>query len=79
MKDKCFNDYSELYKELQDFYWEKIIKSSKNGYFTLNFISHLFNIDSYSKEEILSKFSEKGPKILEEEPKTFEKNIILYF
>ena len=71
--------YSELDKKLQDIYWEKIIKKSKNGYFTLNFISHLFNIDSYNKEEILQKFQDKNPKILEEDPKTFEKNIILYY
>lgn len=71
--------YSELNKNLQDIYWEKFIKRSKNGYFTLNFISHLFNINSYNKEEILQKFSEKDPKILEENPKTFEDNIILYF
>jgi hypothetical protein len=71
--------YSELNKKLQDLYWDKIIKNSKNGYFTLNFISNLFNINSYNKEEILNKFKEKEPKILEETPKTFEQNIILHF
>lgn len=71
--------YSEVNKDLQDFYWEKIIKNSKNGYLTLNFISHLFGINSYNKDELLQKFSVKNPKILEETPNTFEKNIILYF
>jgi hypothetical protein len=71
--------YSELNKELQDIYWDKLIKNSKNGYFTLNFISHLFNINSYSKDEILQKFSEKNPKVLEENPNTFENNVILYY
>jgi putative sugar O-methyltransferase len=71
--------YSELNKNLQDLYWDKIIRKSKNGYFTLNFISHLCGIDSYSKEEIISKFLEKNPKILQEIPNTFENNMILYF
>jgi hypothetical protein len=71
--------YSELDKELQDLYWDNIIKHSKNGYFTLNFISDLFNIDSYNKEELILKFSEKNPKIFDEHPNTFENNIILYF
>jgi putative sugar O-methyltransferase len=56
--------YSELNKDLQDLYWEKIIKKSKGGYLTLNFISHLFNIKSYNKEELLIKISEKNPEIL---------------
>lgn len=71
--------YSELSRELQDLYYEKVIKRSKNGYFTYNFISNLFNIDSYSKEEVFSKFSEKNLKIMDEYPNTFENNIILYF
>jgi hypothetical protein len=71
--------YSEVSRDLQNLYWEKIIKKSKNGYLTLNFISHLFNIDSYNQEDLLLKFSEKNPSILKEVPQTFEKNIILYF
>ncbi len=71
--------YSEVNKNLQDLYWEKIIKKSKHGYFTLNFISHLFGIESYNKEQLLLKFSEKNPKILDETPNTFENNIILYY
>jgi putative sugar O-methyltransferase len=71
--------YSELNKDLQDLYYEKIIKKSKNGYFTLNFISDIFGIDSYNKESLIEKFSEKSPKILLENPKTYENNIILHF
>jgi hypothetical protein len=71
--------YSELSRELQDLYYEKIIKRSKNGYFTYNFISELFNIDSYSKEEVFNKFSDKNLKVMNEYPNTFENNIILYF
>jgi putative sugar O-methyltransferase len=71
--------YSELSRELQDLYYEKIIKRSKNGYFTYNFISELFNIDSYSKEEVFNKFSDKNLKVMNEYPNTFENNMILYF
>jgi hypothetical protein len=71
--------YSELGKNLQDLYYDKIIKRSKNGYLTYNFISNLCNIDSYNKEEIFDKFSEKNIKILDETPKTFEDNLIIYF
>jgi putative sugar O-methyltransferase len=71
--------YSELDKSLQDLYYEKIIKNSKNGYFTLNFISDIFKIESYNKEDLLKKFSDKNFKLLEENPNTYEDNIILYF
>jgi|688.fasta_scaffold507633_2 putative sugar O-methyltransferase len=71
--------YSELTKETQDLYFDKVISRSKNGYFTLNFISHIFNVDSYNLEELKSKFGEKNPKLLNEEPSTFENNVILYF
>lgn len=71
--------YSELTKELQDLYYEKIIKKAKHGYFTLNFISHLFNIDSYNLNELLVMFGNKSCKIMEEIPSTYENNKILYF
>jgi hypothetical protein len=71
--------YSELNKDLQDLYYDKIIKRSKNGYLTYNFISNICNIDSYNREEVFNKFAEKNIKILEEIPKTFEDNLIIYF
>lgn len=71
--------YSELTKELQDLYYDKIIKRSKNGYITYNFISEVFNIDSYTKEEMFEKFTEKNINILDELPNTFEDNLIIYF
>ena len=71
--------YSELDKNLQDLYYDRIIKRSENGYLTYNFISNLCNINSYNKEEVFNKFAEKNIKILEEEPKTFEDNLIIYF
>ena len=71
--------YSELDKELQDLYFEKLIKNSTHGYFTFNFISHLFELDSYNKEEILYKFKEKNATILKEDPQTYENNFILHY
>jgi putative sugar O-methyltransferase len=71
--------YSEVSRELQDLYYDKIIKKSKNGYFTFNFISEMFGIDSYNYGDILNKFSEKKIKIMNEYPETFENNKILYF
>lgn len=71
--------YSEINKNLQNLYYDKIISKSTNGYFTLNFFSHWFGIESYNKEEVLSMFTNKKLKIFEEEPKTFEDNIIIYF
>lgn len=71
--------YSELDKELQDLYYKYLIQKTKNGYFTFNFISEYWHIDSYSEKEIFTKFSEKKFEILEENPKTFENNIILFW
>lgn len=71
--------YSEVDREYQDKYWDKIISKSKRGYFTLNFVSDIFGINSHSLNEISSIFSTKNPSTLEEIPQTFEKNIILYF
>jgi putative sugar O-methyltransferase len=71
--------YSELCLELQDLYYEKIIKKSEHGYFTLNFIGDVYGLNSYSLDQIKEKFSEKNISVLDEKPKTSEKNIILYF
>jgi FkbM family methyltransferase len=71
--------YSELSRELQEIYYDKIIKKSKNGYFTFNFISDIFGINSFSYEEVVEKFSEKNLQILTEYPETFENNKIIYF
>jgi putative sugar O-methyltransferase len=71
--------YSELNRTLQDVYYDKIIKRSISGYLTYNFISDIYNVNSYSEDELFIKFSEKNIKILDEYPKTFEKNIIIYF
>jgi hypothetical protein len=71
--------YSELDTELQDYYYDHIIKKSKMGYFTFNFVSDLFGIKSYNKQEIIEKFKDKNISIIEELPLTFNNNCIIYF
>ncbi len=71
--------YSELTKELQDNYYDNIIRKSQHGYFTLNFISHIENIQSYSLEEIKNKFIDKEIQIIDENPQTYSNNVILIF
>lgn len=49
--------FSECNKDVQSNYIKNIIKNSKHGYITFNNISHFFNVDSYSKEELLTFFN----------------------
>jgi hypothetical protein len=72
--------YSELDIEFQDFYYDNIITKSLHGYFTLNFISHLFQINSYSKKDLLIKLNNfKMITELQEDPKSFENNVIIHY
>lgn len=54
--------FSECERSIQMGYVNDVLKKSKNGYITFNTISHLFNVDSLSKEEFqtLMNCSEKG-------------------
>lgn len=54
--------FSECERSIQMGYVNDVLKKSENGYITFNTISHLFNIDSLSKEEFqtLMNCSEKG-------------------
>ena len=71
---------SEIRRDIQIEYFNKIIMNSKRGYLTLNFIGHIFGVDTLNKAEILSILSEKF-KIFElkEEPLTESNNIIVYW
>jgi len=73
------HSFSELSKDMQDFYFENIISKSKHGYLTFNFISNYFNINSYNLEEIKTLFGKKSFHIIKEEPLTSENNIIIYW
>ncbi|CRF34082.1 hypothetical protein BRSU_1863 [Brachyspira suanatina] len=65
--------FSELTKEIQDIYTDKVIKKSKHGYILYNNIA---NFDNYKLEEYKIKFS-KDIKIYEEEPNTHPLNKML--
>jgi len=67
--------YSECSKEIQDIYYDKIIKNSIKGFMVVNFISDVFNIDSYNKNELLSKIN--GSHIISEKPISAGNNIVL--
>lgn len=71
---------SEIRRDIQMEYFNKIIMNSKRGYLTLNFIGHIFGVDTLNKTEILSILCEKF-KIFElrEEPLTESNNIIVYW
>lgn len=46
--------FSEISKDEQFAYIEKILNQSKNGYLTVNFVSPIFSIQSLSIEELIS-------------------------
>jgi ribosomal protein L11 methylase PrmA len=69
--------FTECTKSIQDIYLEKVINHSKKGYITCNHISDLFQISSYSKQELLTLLKDSKEK--PEEPITFNNNYILYW
>ena len=71
--------FSEISRNVQIEYIDKVINKSKCGYLTLNFISDYFSINSLSLEEILIalKKPERELVLLEERPLTGSKNTIL--
>jgi len=71
--------FSEIDRSEQEKYIEHVIKSTPNGYMTMNFISHFFNLKSLSMEEIvrvLQKNGRKG-KVEHEKPLTHPDNLLL--
>lgn len=79
--DLCVSNYafSECPIEIQKIYLSKIIKNSKRGYFTMNFISEEAGVTSYSKEEFLESLSNLNAvvKIEDEFPKTHPRNCLV--
>ena len=65
--------FSELTRNVQDIYTDKIIKNSSHGYITYN---NFARFDSYKLDEYKVKFS-KDIKIYEEEPNTNPLNKII--
>ena len=67
--------FSELARHVQDEYVQKIIRRSARGYMTVNFISRLFGVDSYSIGELLGLHPTAAYAV--EEPQTHPDNLIL--
>ena len=68
--------FSELARELQDIYLEKVILRARAGYITWNTLSYDV-MDGYSVEELLDKIP--GSYVVEGEPFTHDKNCIILF
>lgn len=66
--------FSELVRNIQDSYLEKVILKSRAGYMTWNSLSYE-KLDGYSLEELLQKIP--GSMAIEEKPLTKEKNCII--
>ncbi len=66
--------FSELNREIQNLYLNKIIKKSTHGYLICNMIN---NFDSFSRRELIS--MNENIKIMEEEPKTHSNNFVIYW
>jgi hypothetical protein len=62
--------FSECTREIQDIYVDKILKKSKHGYMTMNFITHYEDLHSF---ETLSAVID-NIKDLEEKPNSFDTN-----
>lgn len=77
--DLIISNYAitECEKTIQEYYIEKIIKNSKNGYMIGNNISHIFDVQSKNIDEWKS--SIPNLKIYEEVPKTGADNYLMVF
>lgn len=79
--DLIISNYAltEIDRNIQDIYIEKILKKSKHGYITCNFTSHFYNINSYSLQELELKLIQLDTKRAPEYPLTHKDNLILYW
>lgn len=73
--------FTELTRDVQDYYFDNIIARSKRGYITCNFISRRYNIDSYGGDELFRKIKQThcSASVLEEYPLTDPNNFIIYW
>ena len=66
--------FSELRRDVQDMYIDKVILKSKRGYITYNPLSYKY-LDGYSDDELLAKIP--GSEKIDERPLTYEGNCII--
>lgn len=71
--------FSEIDKKEQLIYLEKLIEHTPNGYMIMNFISHYFNLQSLSIEELISILyhANKSGKVEKERPLTHSDNLLV--
>lgn len=70
--------FSECSKDIQEVYINKVLKNAEHGYMTCNFTTHLYNITSYSKKELILELSKYHKiRVKEEIPNTFANNIVI--
>lgn len=67
--------FTECSRDIQKIYLEKILKNSKNGYITCNIISGIFNVDSFTKEELITMIDKSF--LIGEKPLTHPNNFII--
>ena len=63
--------FSECITDIQDIYIDRVIKTSKNGYFIYN------NFEGYKHEEFIKILNSKKIKTFDEKPKTGTNNVLL--
>ena len=66
--------FSELVRDIQDIYLNRVILRSRAGYITWNTLSYE-ELNGYSLEELLEKIP--GSRVIAEEPLTKENNCII--
>jgi putative sugar O-methyltransferase len=69
--------FTECNKNIQDLYIEKVINKSSNGYIIGNQISHIFGVDSYNKNDLMTKIP--NLEFHNEIPKTSQLNYLIIF
>lgn len=71
--------FSEIDKLEQSHYINKVISKTPNGYMTLNFISHIFALQSMSLEELIKILYNSGfqSKVIKERPITNPSNLLI--
>ena len=67
--------FSELVKNVQDHYLDKVLLKARYGYITWNELSHN-KLDGYRVEEIVERLPGR-PEVIAEEPLTYEGNCII--
>jgi hypothetical protein len=77
--DLVISNYAitECSREIQQYYIDNILKKSKHGYITCNYISDRFNIESMHQKEFILAIGLEKYYLIDENPLTFPGNKVL--